>query len=157
MPIINRIKGNLLDSKDYVIAHGVNCKGVMGAGVALEISNKFPEVLNEYKITCKQYDAKELLGSVETFKVDNGQYIMNIFTQDKTGTASRKLNYGALAKGFGIVDKILQKQCAESSNADMLSLSIPKIGSGLAGGDWEIIEEIINYTTPNLNITVYEL
>ena len=36
-------------------------------------------------------------------------------------------------------------------------VAIPKIGAGLAGGDWEAIEAIINLATPYLQIYVYEL
>ena len=33
-------RGNLLESTEDFIAHQVNCKGVMGAGVAKQIKNK---------------------------------------------------------------------------------------------------------------------
>ncbi len=38
MKIIN---GNLLEVKKGIIAHQCNCKGVMGAGIALQIKKKW--------------------------------------------------------------------------------------------------------------------
>jgi O-acetyl-ADP-ribose deacetylase (regulator of RNase III) len=40
MSQISIIEGDLLDQKADVITHQVNCLGVMGAGVALQIKNK---------------------------------------------------------------------------------------------------------------------
>lgn len=38
--MIYEIKGDLLKAEETFIAHQVNCKGVMGAGVAKQIKNK---------------------------------------------------------------------------------------------------------------------
>ena len=34
------VKGNLLESPVQIIAHQVNCLGIMGGGIALQIKNK---------------------------------------------------------------------------------------------------------------------
>ena len=41
-------KGNLLDAQTDVIAHQVNCQGVMGSGVAKQIKEKWPDVFKQY-------------------------------------------------------------------------------------------------------------
>ena len=43
------VKGNLLESPVHIIAHQVNCLGIMGGGIALQIKNKWPKVFEEYK------------------------------------------------------------------------------------------------------------
>jgi hypothetical protein len=40
------------------------------------------------------------------------------------------------------------------ADIDKLRIGIPMIGAGLAGGDWDIIEKIINRVTRNMNITL---
>jgi O-acetyl-ADP-ribose deacetylase (regulator of RNase III) len=42
-------KGNLLEVKEGIITHGVNCQGVMGSGVALAIKQKYPSAFYSYK------------------------------------------------------------------------------------------------------------
>ncbi|WWS23940.1 hypothetical protein vBKpnAMK2_00291 [Klebsiella phage vB_Kpn_AM_K2] len=37
-----------------------------------------------------------------------------------------------------------------------VALYIPKIGAGIAGGDWELIEKLINLATPDIDIMVVE-
>ena len=46
--MIKIIDGNLFDSKANFIVHQTNCLGVMGAGVALQVAEKFPHVEKEY-------------------------------------------------------------------------------------------------------------
>jgi O-acetyl-ADP-ribose deacetylase (regulator of RNase III) len=58
------VDGDLLDQKTDVIAHQVNCLGVMGAGVALQIKNKWPEVYEGYKNFC--HDELNRLGAMQT-------------------------------------------------------------------------------------------
>lgn len=44
--IVNR---DIILANEQIIAHQVNCKGVMGSGVAKSIKTAYPEVYNEYK------------------------------------------------------------------------------------------------------------
>ena len=41
--------GDLLDAHVDIIFHVTNCMGVMGAGIAKSIKNKWPKVFTEYK------------------------------------------------------------------------------------------------------------
>lgn len=45
---IKHITGNVLDSDAPIIAHQVNCMGVMGAGVAKCIREKYPDIMFTY-------------------------------------------------------------------------------------------------------------
>ena len=61
--MIKEVKGNLLKAKEFIIGHQVNCKGVMGAGVAKQIKQQLlpKEEFAKYHILCKQYPANILL------------------------------------------------------------------------------------------------
>jgi O-acetyl-ADP-ribose deacetylase (regulator of RNase III) len=57
--------GNLLDAQTDVIAHQVNCQGVMGSGVAAEVKKRYPEAFNSYR---KDYENGKLeLGVAQIF------------------------------------------------------------------------------------------
>ena len=44
--------GNLFDSGYHAIGHGVNCRGIMGAGIAVEFKDRFPKNYQEYVTKC---------------------------------------------------------------------------------------------------------
>lgn len=143
-------KGNLLDVTSGVIAHGVNCQGVMGSGVAKAIREKYPNVYNSYTKYCKPYtseDSSVLLGNVQFCKVSSDLEVVNCFTQDFYGTNKRHVNYEAVAECFASLNK-RSKLYGQ--------LNIPKIGAGLGGGDWNVIESIIK-SEYKADVIVWEL
>lgn len=135
---IEYLQGDLFqlaeEHKIKYIAHGCNCQGVMGAGVALQIRNKFPSVYREYQLYC-EHNKGSLLGMIEVvpvFEVDIA--IINCFTQDLYGRESFLVKYGAILECM----KRINSHVPEGSKVIM-----PKIGAGLGGGNWEIISKII--------------
>lgn len=78
--MIKIINGNLLNSSQKVIVHQVNCRKVMGSGVALQIRNKYPEVYNSYLKIFNRNKIVELLGKIDI--VDCGdKVVVNMFSQ----------------------------------------------------------------------------
>lgn len=153
MPITQIIKGDLLLSDEKNIAHGVNCLGVMEGGIALQIKEMYPTVYNEYLGFIQQNAANSLMGAVQRVRLDKDLNVYNIFTQfsyTPSTHETRLLSYGALIRGFSK----LNQRLAASSNP---RIAIPKIGAGIGGGDWSVIEEVINAVTPNIEVVVYEL
>lgn len=48
--MIRIVDGDLFAARDVdIIAHQVNCQGVMGSGVALQVRKLFPDVFDGYK------------------------------------------------------------------------------------------------------------
>ena len=128
------IKGDLLEyaknSKfDYII-HGCNCLHIMGAGIAKQIRSQFPDAYIADKLT-KKGDKNKLgtysICNTEKFSIING-YI-------QFGIGKGSIDYNALQQLFANIKK-------DFGNKNKI-FGIPKIGAGLAGGDWKIIKEII--------------
>lgn len=59
--MIRVIDGDLFTTDARFIVHQVNCKGVMGSGVAKQVRNKYPHVFVEYKKACSE----EMLGKIQ--------------------------------------------------------------------------------------------
>jgi O-acetyl-ADP-ribose deacetylase (regulator of RNase III) len=145
------IKSDITKTELKYIAHGVNCQNVMGSGVAKVIYTEFPEVKEYYHNYSEQFqygNQKQLLGEIQSVK-SKGKVIYNCFTQLNYGyDGERYLSYTALVDCF--------KQLKESLAGEIIA--IPKIGCGLAGGNWDFVVELINDTVGNdLEIWVYEL
>ncbi|MFW5886416.1 MAG: phosphatase [Bacteroidota bacterium] len=114
-----------------VIIHGCNCFHTMGAGIALALSKKYPEIRTADKTTT--YGDKSKLGNFTSY--DNGKFIIiNGYTQYGFGENKSQVNYDAIKKLFQKIKLIFHGK----------KIGYPKIGAGLAGGDWNIISSIID-------------
>jgi len=113
-----------------VIIHGCNCQRVMGSGIALQVRNELPEAWEADQMT-RQGDYNKL-GNY-TVAAHKGLIVVNAYTQFTPGTGVQ-IDYDAVRSVFKLIAK----------NFPAKKIGYPKIGAGLAGGDWEIISEIID-------------
>lgn len=151
--ITKYIKGDVTKTELKYIAHGVNSMNVMGSGAAKAIYESYPEVKEKYHAYASQfqsslYNQKQLLGEIQSVR-SKGKIIYNCFTQLNYGyDGKRYVNYKAIVDCFKSLTEALEGEI----------IAIPKIGSSLGGGNWELIEQLINDTVEDkLEIWVYEL
>lgn len=147
--IIKYIKGSILDTELRYIAHGVNCQNIMGSGVAKVLFSEYPNVKIKYHEYCNNFRDFGLLGRSQEVYVTNSKSVFNLFTQEYFGNDGKKyVDYCAIADCF--------RNLTEGKTLG--AIAIPKIGAGLAGGDWKVIKAIINDATKDkLEVWVYEL
>lgn len=126
------VKGDLLAlakaGEFDVIIQGCNCFHLMGAGIAKQIKDQFP-VAYSADLTSAYGDARKLgtvtVGSTMTL------FIVNGYTQFRPG---RNVDYAAIRRVFSTVKQLFEGR----------RIGYPKIGAGIAGGDWDIISKIID-------------
>lgn len=128
-----------------VLVHGCNCFCTMGKGVAKIIKEKYPEV---YKADCNtNYGDFNKLGTIDTVYCIDGSIIINAYTQYKYCSHKPMLDYDAL------------RLCLRKINQNYIlktrKIGLPKIGCGLAGGEWDLVKLIIEEELPNCTIYVY--
>lgn len=134
------VQGDILDAKENLIVHQVNCKGVMAGGLAKQIREKWPNVYEEYKWHCEFVTANQdvetykngLLGRTGYCHVEPDKWVVNLFGQEDYGREKSKVytDYDAV------------KDCLVSihDTAERLgwSVALPYgMGCGLGGGDWD--------------------
>lgn len=136
--------GDLLRVTNGVIVHGCNAQGVMNSGVAKLIRAKYPVAYHSYLLHCKKPIV--LLGSVDLHYVTHDLAVANCITQQYYGRDPTTIyvNYAAITSCFSELSKITSE------------INIPKIGAGLANGDWSIISSIIESVYPG-KVTCWEL
>lgn len=135
--------GNILDSGADIICHQVNCRGVMGGGLAKQIKERYPKVYKEYKKLCDcEVIGNPPLGCVQWVSLKENTVfpcVCNLFAQVDYGIDKRQTEYWALRDCFDF----LFEECDE--NYPLCTIAIPsRIGCGLAGGDWDIVLPIID-------------
>lgn len=144
------ITGNLLEVKKGIIAHQVNCLGIMGAGLALQIAKRWPHVDDQYEKLTKVPKIREqhvLLGYVQFVPVSQELTVANVFGQHETVHKGRGVatDYAALEEAFRDIDL--------ACNGDTSRVFFPfKFGCGLAGGDWRRVLELLEHYCPDATI-----
>jgi hypothetical protein len=126
--------GNLLNTELTFIIHQVNCQGVMGAGIARQIKERFPKAWEQYKADLAAHGDSNL-GSY-SYASENGKIIFSIFGQDNYGRDKCYTNYLALRRGIrkAIID---YRDTYSIKSYVQLVLAVPYgLGCGLGGGDW---------------------
>lgn len=141
------VKGDLFDTDADIIAHGCNCVGGYGSGVAKTMGEQYPKARKAYY---EKFNGEGwTLGDVQ-FVYCPGKIIANSATQHAYLPRGRcHADYPAIEKAMKLV-----KDFAKQNN---MSVAIPKIGAGLAGGDWNKIEGILKKIFTDHDITVYVL
>lgn len=145
--MIKIINKNILDCTENIIVHQVNCQGIMGAGLARQLADKYKGLEENYRLFCESnnYDYALLRGRVLTVNVDN-KIICNMFSQ----TLDCKTAYISMKTALTTI-----KNMAKDLN---LSIAMPyNIGCGIADGEWEIVEQIIADVFDDYEVTIYRL
>lgn len=136
--------GNIIDLAEQsyfnVIVHGCNCFHTMGAGLARQIKTRYPQA---YAVDVEQTikGDKSKLGGYSYVIVHGPSplhwkfIIVNAYTQYLYGRRGQYTDYEAVRSVFKSIRKDFPA---------IFAVGYPKIGAGLAGGDWNIIQTIIN-------------
>ena len=144
-----------------VIIHGCNCFNEMGKGIACQIKDNYPEA---YEADCKTicgdknklgtYSVATTPGCLTNPATTPGCLtnpattpgcltIINAYTQYKY-KGRNNIDYDAVRTVF--------RKIAEDFPDSRIG--IPKIGAGMAGGKWSLLQDIIMKETDHLDITL---
>lgn len=174
---IKFVKGdatNPVDNITKIIVHICNDVGAWGKGFVIAISKRWKQPESAYKnwfktkvldqtdtIQFERLESRDKFSKENKFELGNVQFVK---TTDDIWVANmiaqrdiRPDRYGLPPIRYAFVSECLErvKQFAKRQNA---SVHMPRIGCGLAGGDWEEIEEIINehLIAHEIETTVYD-
>lgn len=124
------------DGELFTIMHGCNAQGVMGSGIAKVIKETWPYAYKAYR---EEYKTKGLdLGRVVPAvpEDESNPIILNAITQQFYGKdGKRYASYAAITSCFRQADYYMTLYGTKY-------LVMPKIGCGLGGCNWDIVETI---------------
>ncbi len=151
--MISYVNKDITTVERGVLAHGVNCQGAMGSGVALAIKTKWPQIYVAY---INNPTGKEMLGTAHVINVseDSSLFVTNCYTQEFYGPGDKKY-----ASPEAIM-KALESVFFFAAGYE-LPVYLPKIGAGLGGLDWETevlpIVEYLSEQYPDTDTYVCEI
>ena len=142
---------NIVEYPGVVIAHGVNARGKMGAGVARIISEKYPTVLEPYQKACADGMLKP--GGIQVIQVSPERWIANLCTQDDYGKEPSR-RYASIQA----VIACLEKLTAYLKERNISAFAMPRVGCNLGGLDWETeVRPVVERFAKDMEIHIYDL
>ena len=124
-----------------LLVNTVNTVGVMGAGVAKAIRDRFPSVMVPYQKACN--DGRLQPGGVQVLDLPTGQTLLNMATKQHWRDPSRNEWVGA---GLVYLNRYLCER-----RTDIASVALPPPGCGHGGLDWSRVHRMARtYLKPAL-------
>lgn len=151
------IQGDLIqlakEGRFDVVIHGCNCFSKMGAGIASQIKEAFPDAWRADWLS--PLKPKEKLGRTTSSTIpiwSDGKLVgtfivVNAYTQYRYGKGCQ-VDYEAVASCFRIIKR------THHTDRYTVKFGIPKIGAGLAGGNWNVIQQIIEEEMNGTDLTL---
>ena len=129
--MISFVSGDLLAASDLdAIAHGCNCGGVMGAGIAVPIRERWPAMFTEYRRRCRtgEFD----LGDVFAWR-GRDLVVFNLGTQKRHGSVAL----------LGAIETAVTTMVAMAPELGVRRIGVPRIGAGLGKLSWASVRAIL--------------
>lgn len=150
-----------------VIAHGCNCHNAQGSGLAPQMVKAFrtdtfkmeqPEYYGDFnKLGQIDYELQYFSGWDKKFQkypdqgdpIEHSLHIVNAYTQYRYGRNhadgdKKPVDYDALTLCMRKINHTFKG----------LHVGLPLIGCGLAGGDWDVVKEIIQRELNDCDVTI---
>lgn len=157
---MKEITGNLLDLAESgefeIIAHGCNCFHTMNSGIAKDIHKRYPEVY-QADVEGSKYGDESKLGTLTKCNTKNfGFLVINCYTQFRygsNGAYERYCDYGAIRSCMSKIREYVQNTYSPVLWTE-IRIGLPLIGCGRAGGQWHIVEKIVEDELKGLDVTI---
>lgn len=155
--------------KNNLIVHIVNDIGGWGAGFVLALSKRWTTPEYHYRANWKMRN----LGDIDIIQVQKNIAVVNLFGQHGI-RPSRPKTAGPTIFSLDTTNVKQSSQVVQPVRYDAIRIGLrrlshrlrlrqdvavhmPKIGCGLAGGDWTIVSQIIEEELAGVKVYVYEL
>jgi O-acetyl-ADP-ribose deacetylase (regulator of RNase III) len=117
-----------------VLAHGCNCQGSMGAGIATGFRDRYPAMYEEYRRRCKSEPRRFNLGNVMLWKPEEEPWVFNLATQEDVWHA--RASYEA-------IETALTRMRRRANREGIDSIALPRIGAGHGGLSWRKVRALV--------------
>lgn len=142
--------GDILTEDAEALVNTVNCVGIMGRGVALQVKHAYPDNFKAYEVACKRGDVQPgRMFTFETGWLTNPRLIINFPTKRHWRAKSRMED----------IDVGLKALAEEIRARHVHSIAIPPLGSGLGGLMWADVRpriELALGSIEGLRLVIYE-
>lgn len=140
--------GDIFNSGNFdIYINTINVVGVMGAGIALQFKQRFPQMFKDYRLKCQ--NGEYFPGHIYEYKVNHELTIINFATKDHWRNPSQ---YKWIRSGLGELNKYLKALSWKSR------VAIPALGCKNGQLSWSEVKVLIENNLQGLDhdIIVFE-
>lgn len=135
---VNRVKAE-------AFAHGCNCAGSMGAGIAVGFKDRYPAMFEEFRRKCKAKPPEFALGDVFLWREVGQPAVFNLATQPRPGRGAT----------YPIVETALIALRTAADREGIRSIAMPRIAAGYGGLSWKKVRAQIENAFANWSGTLF--
>lgn len=149
------IHGDILSPREIppiIVCQLVNDRAVRwGGGVARQMARRHPNAEAEFGEWIKTVPRAARLGEVHFARTKGEMILASLVAQEGYGQGASRIRYHALNDCL--------RRVAEYAKRHDCSVHMPRIGTGGAGADWEVVESIIrqNFEGLQKGVWIYDL
>lgn len=137
---------NIFDSQCQTIVNTVNCVGVMGKGLALEMKKRYPNMFDKYKDYCD----KGLIdiGKLWLYKHSDDKWILNFPTKKHWKNGSE----------YEYIEEGMKKFVETYQEKGITTIAFPMLGCNNGGLEKEVVIQIMTkylIKCDNLIVEIY--
>jgi O-acetyl-ADP-ribose deacetylase (regulator of RNase III) len=134
--VIAYISGDLFANRHHAqaFAHGCNCQGAMGAGIAVSFRERYPAMYEEYRRRCKAEPRQFNLGDVFLWRDEQQPWVFNLATQER---------YWRGRASYEAIEAALMTMRQQADAEAIQTIAMPRIGVGYGGLSWKKVRAII--------------
>lgn len=143
------VTGNIFDSRADVLVNPTNPDGVMGGGLALQFSQRFPQMNHAYVQRAKAH--KLQLGRIDLHEVHEDattKYVANLHTMHLGQRATMEAVKDGLHDFVRIVNRL----------DNVKTVALPVLGDGIGGLDTNEVLKVMKreLASVNADVTIYQ-
>jgi len=147
-------------SEEVVIGHLCNDLGIWGKGFVMALSKRWSEPEDAYRALWPDSQIvkkSNLRGVSQAVDVSENVTVVNMIAMDGINTRKKYRNPDEKDK-LDRIDYESLRKCLQSLAKihPERPIQMPMIGNGLAGGDWERIESMIQEELSDRNVTIFK-
>lgn len=135
--MIHFMKGDIFTSECEWLVNPINCVGVMGAGLAKEFKQRYPQMFEAYKYECSSNSIQvgDFFGWLNPDL--SGKNVALVPTKNHWREKSKITNVDAALSTF------CRMRESASWQATIKSIAFPKLGCGLGGLNWQDVKPVM--------------
>lgn len=154
-PLLVEVRGDALEPRakgPNVIAHVVNDATANwgGGGFAANLRRRFPQVQEDFRRWAANRRSALSLGQSHATQIEPNLWVYHMVAQHGYGPSAKpRIRYAALQEGLEALGHFAALRGA--------SVHMPRIGTGQAGGSWDVIRDMVSeaLNARGVRVTVY--
>lgn len=130
--MIHWVQGDIFDAPTEALVNTVNCLGVSGKGIALQVKLKYPTVYAKYRDAC--FDNKVQIGKVYPIKLKGDFEYILCFPTKYDWKKNSQLEW---------IETGLSDLVKQARRLKLQSIAVPALGCANGGLSWKDVKPLI--------------